>query len=111
MSLSLEKVIELLHQAREASTCDKANFGMLKPAVTLNTAQEIDTYVKEAVSLYMSTWVQGPICHALTILEANKDLLAAQRGLCDQLHNGGLGNALQRMDKALQAASHQHYKD
>lgn len=110
MTITIEKAISELKDAERAARMENASFGSFKPSVTLNTAEEIDAYVKEAVKLYMGSWVIGPIRHALTILEANQGLVKASQRLADVLHKDDLSKALAGLETAIDYARQQEYR-
>lgn len=110
MSITIEKAIAELQDAERAARMENASFGTFKPAVTLNTAEEIDAYVKESVKLYMGSWVIGPIRHALSILEANHGLVKASQRLADVLHKDDLSKALTSLEAAIDQARQQEYR-
>ena len=100
---TLTRAIELLRDATRDATMNTASFAELHEPlpVVLNTREEIDAYIKGRIDLWMRSWISGPMNHALAILEANKELLAASDNLNDALFNSELGRAVKRMDAAL----------
>ena len=57
----------LIESALRAARMENASFGpmpMTEPIV-LGTPEEVDRFVKEAVRLYIDTWVCGPLERAL----------------------------------------------
>jgi hypothetical protein len=103
---SITKIAELLEDALKSARMESAGFGGIHhPEITLHNRDEVDAFVKEQVRLYMRTWVAGPIEHALTILNANKELLAASDNLINVAWKDSvLIPALDRMRTAVDAA-------
>lgn len=104
---SLNKAIEQLEDALKSARMENASFGFAGNKVSHPNGTQItvDELVKEETRLYMNSWVAAPINHALTILKAHKELLAASEQLKEVAwRESPLLEALERMRIAVDAA-------